>query len=155
MQSLREVLKAADPSIASEVRRKVAELFSADSHLLKLGVNLAFAVRMLSDEQSTDNEHLFAKVFESPGMSPVVQRDIVLAMGKWGARYWLSDKKTDFESLHPWVRRAVLIVSYELGDEGKHWRTHVKASLSPFDEIVRQWVANKKAASQGAWEPPV
>lgn len=40
-------------------------------------------------------------------------------------------------------KRALIIASYSLGDEGKHWRTHTKDTWSETDTLIRDWYANR------------
>jgi hypothetical protein len=141
LQAIRKVLTGVDERIAHETRRKVSTLLDERSHLFQLGVNQAFAIRVVADAPRDIYEHQFSEIFvKAP---PFIQRDIVVAMARWRATYWLSDKKTQYDSFHPWVKRALLMSSYVLGDEGKHWRDSIKHRLSPFDLLARDWVATR------------
>jgi hypothetical protein len=113
LQAVRRVLGDVEPSIASEARQKLAELLRDRSYVFDLEVNRAFAVRVLADSNSGSLEAQFVELFE--GSPAFIQRDIVIAMARWRASYWLSDKKTQFDSLHPWVKRSMIMASYYLG----------------------------------------
>lgn len=151
LQAIRRVLSDIAPAQAVQTRAKLSELLSERSYIFELGVNQAFAVRVLADDPSRTFEEQLAALFEVA--PPFIQRDIVLAMARWHATYWLSDKKTQFDSFHPWVKRAFLMASYALGDEGKHWRRSIRDRLSPFDVQTRDWVA-LRVQSPG-WEIPL
>jgi len=77
----------------------------------------------------------------------------VLIMGRWRAAYWLSDQRTQYSRMHPWVQRAFLICSYLLDDEGEHWRRRMRRRLSPFDRLVNDWTAER--AGNPAWSVPL
>ena len=154
MQTLRDVLRDAPEDVAGEVRQKVQSLFDAESYLLRAGVNLAYAVRVLAVDPYQSHDILFARLFDAVATPVFVQRDIVIAMSRWGHRYWISDKKNQFSTFHPWVQRSLLMASYDLGDEGKHWRNGVKNSLNPFDSLVRDWISTKRS-NNPAWELPL
>lgn len=152
LQAVRKVLVGVDPSVASESREHLARLVSDKSYLFQLGVNEAFAVRVLADDPAGRYQQQFAQMFESTPL-PFLQRDIVIAMARWRATYWLSDKKSQYDAYHPWVKRALLMSSYVLGDEGKHWRDALKPRLTPFDRVTRDWIAAQ--TQQQGWEIPL
>jgi hypothetical protein len=52
-----------------------------------------------------------------------------------------------------WERRALLIASYVLQDEGRHWREHVKKQMHETEQKFMQWVASKNSGRQ--WEIPL
>ena len=113
-------------------------------------------IRALAGRHSTENELLLTQLYESPhgfgGKSaPYIQRDIMLILARWDATYWLSHEKNHISTAHPWVRRAFVVASYVLGDEGNHWR---KANIrGPFENLIRDWAPNKKQES--SWQVPI
>jgi hypothetical protein len=151
MQAVRRVLMDIDATLSQESRRMLSRQLSEGSHIFDLGVNRAFALRVLADDPDRTFEAQLAGAFEAS--PPFIQRDIVLAMARWRASYWLSDRKTHFDSLHPLVKRAFLMASYYLGDEGNHWRRSIRTRLSPYDEVVRDWAAAR--APLATWEIPL
>jgi hypothetical protein len=74
-------------------------------------------------------------------------------MARWRAVYWLSDQRAQFSRQHAWVKRALLIASYVLADEGSHWRQQVAGQLSPLDSLVRTWMSDRVATP--GWEIPL
>jgi hypothetical protein len=74
-------------------------------------------------------------------------------MAKWKNWYWLSDLRTNFRSLSPAERRAFIVASYALRDEGKHWRQHTSNEFSPLEHLVQQWTSEK--VGQPAWSIPL
>jgi hypothetical protein len=75
-----------------------------------------------------------------------IKRDIVYLMYNWGADFFISDKRWQWSAQHRWVQRALLITSYALGDEGRHWRRQVRERLTPFDVIAQKWMAARVQA---------
>lgn len=74
-------------------------------------------------------------------------------MAKWNATHWISDLKNRYVSLTTWEKRAFIIASYKLGDEGSHWRSHFKEQFSEIDIFYRDWIAGKNQIM--SWELPI
>jgi len=49
----------------------------------------------------------------------------------------------EISGIHIMERNAFIVASYYLGDEGKHWRTHIKHSLSPMENVIREWYSER------------
>jgi hypothetical protein len=130
----------------------VADLLRTKSHVVRVDLNTVYAVRLLSCVQSPENEELLNRLY-SETRSVLLRRDIILAMAKWRAWYWLSDLRASFRTLTPAERRSFLVASYVLTDEGKHWRDHISPELSPFETIVRRWASEK--VQQPGWDIPL
>jgi hypothetical protein len=74
-------------------------------------------------------------------------------MARWRAWAWLSDLKNSFRTLSPTERRAFVIASYVMSDEGRHWRQHISRELTSFEDLVRLWMSEK--IQQTSWRIPV
>jgi hypothetical protein len=74
-------------------------------------------------------------------------------MPRWNAWYWISDLVRNFRTLSPVERRAFLIASYVLADQGSHWRQHIARELSPFENLVKIWASEK--AQINSWRIPL
>jgi hypothetical protein len=140
------------PETGSQIITHVRRLVSSKSHVLQVELNLAYAVRLLSCEDCPENQEVLNKVYKETRSVPI-RRDIILAMAKWRAWYWLSDLRAHFRTLSPAERRAFLISSYVLTDEGRHWRDHIGPELSPFENLVRTWASDKVKIIN--WSPPL
>lgn len=151
LQAIRGVLSDIDEQVARDTRAQLARQLQEQSHLFQVQINLAFAVRVLADDPSGSYQMELARLFEAA--PPFIQRDIVIAMARWRASYWVSDKKGLYDSVHPWVRRALLLASYRLGDEGSHWRNAVGDRLTAFDKLTRDWASQRVQTS--GWELPL
>ena len=158
MRAIRENVNELPDSAQEEVHSQIRTMISSGHHLTQVDINLSYMIRVLSQRHFRENEHLFIQLYgQSHGYaqapSPNIQRDILLALAKWGVTYWLHDLKPNYGTMHVWVRRAFLIGSYSLGDEGRHWRQGVTASIPEFDKIVQGWMTSR--TNEPGWEIPV
>jgi hypothetical protein len=53
----------------------------------------------------------------------------------------------------PLERRAFIIGSYQLKDEGEHWRRHIRSEPSPLEIVVKEWIERKVATKE--WKLPL
>ena len=109
-------------------------------------MNMAYAFRVLRHESHEENLALAREVYDSGRAPAFLQRDIVLHMHNWGSGAFVARERHRYNERHPWVRRAILMSSYLLGDEGSHWRKTL--TLSPFDTIARDWRTEKISANR-------
>jgi hypothetical protein len=130
----------------------VRKLVNKKSHVMEIGLNLSYAIRLLACSEGPENEETLNRVYKTTS-SITIRRDIILAMARWSAWHWLSDLKNSFRTLSPLERRAFIIASYTMSDEGKHWRQHIARELTPFEELIKNW-ASEKAQING-WRIPV
>lgn len=100
--------------------------------MTQVPTNLAYALRVLVNDETDEVEFIFASVYKTT-TSMLIKRDVILLMAYRGADYWISNCKTNFSTLTEWERRALLISSYILGDEGDHWRKAIKRKLNIYD----------------------
>src|SRR5581483_6528457 len=105
-------------------------------------LNLAYLVRLLADHRTDLNERTLSRLYNAPHgftgqTSPVINRDIVVAMANWRANYWLSNLKNtgSITVAHPWVRRAFCVAAPTLGDEGQFWYRANSRGLSDLDRL--------------------
>jgi hypothetical protein len=140
------------PGVRLKVIQHVRKLIVEKSHVLQVELNLAYAVRLISCADGPENEEVLNRLYKGT-RSISIRRDIILAMAKWRAWYWLSDLRADFRTLSPAERRAFLIASYVLTDEGKHWRDHIAPELSPLEELVKTWASERMPVA--GWSVPL
>ncbi|MDF8262867.1 RNA-directed DNA polymerase [Luteipulveratus flavus] len=134
-------------SVTSEIRRRIVD----GSYFMNLPMNLAYGLRVLRHEQNAENLILAKKIYSSSQAPPFLQRDIVLHMHNWRSSAFISAERRHYQEKHPWVKRAILLSSFLLDDEGAHWRR--KTHFSDFDRIALKWREDKVA--QGREEVPV
>lgn len=147
-----------DEEAAAQILTTVRRLVEDEHYVAKNDLNLAYIVRVLGARKTKENERMLIRLYGAAHgygseSAPNIQRDILLTMAKWNARYWLSERKRSFGRDHLWVQRAFRVASYSLGDEGQHWRRSNKPSPGSFDEIVAAWSAERSGLA--SWSVPV
>jgi hypothetical protein len=134
------VAKMIFDDLRDETKSKVVEhvrgLVNSKSYVLLVEHNLAYAVRLIACVSGPEYEAALNQIYKQTD-NILIRRDVILTMARWRASYWLSDLKSKFRNLSPIERRAFIVASYALKDEGKHWRDHTKAEFSPF-ELLEQ-----------------
>jgi hypothetical protein len=148
--------KDAFPRLNSETQDKIIkylrDLISEQSRVMVVDLNLQYAVRVIAMKYQEESRHLLTTIFRSD-RNGAIKRDIILALCRWRDWHWLSDLKNRFRQLTDVERRAFTIASFGLGDEGEHWRKHMRRELSPMEELVRDW-AQQRHALEG-WQVPL
>lgn len=126
----------------AEIPKRIIELIRADSHVFRVDVHLCFALRVLQHSHNEEVQQLVKELYESR-TSDILRRDIILIMALWGDWYWLSDLRNRYRQLSAAEKRALLVASYSLKDEGKHWRTNMRKELNPFESFVLNWASGR------------
>ena len=154
MQLCRALLPVLDPKVQEALYAAIRKLIASGSYIAQVPSNLAYALRVIATDSSEEAEVLLAGLYRTSS-SMMIRRDIILLMAFRQADYWLSNCRTTFSTLTGWERRAVLVASYTLGDEGKHWRDSIKDDQSPFDRLVMRWTADNKQTKGLNWRVPL
>lgn len=123
----------------------VGNLIRNQARVMAIDLNIQYAIRLLSMRFSDSRSAILSGIFRSD-RNEAVKRDVILALAKWGDWHWLSDLKNRFRALSDLERRAFIIASYGLGDEGIHWRKHLRHEFSPIEQVVRDWAGEKSDA---------
>jgi hypothetical protein len=142
MRAVRGVYEALPPEAQSNVDEALIRIYDDHQQILSVELNLAYYLQALSRRHSEQKVEIFVEIYERLP-SPILRRIIIGAMANWRCDYWLSDIKRRYASLHEWEKRAVIVASYFLTDEGKHWRDHVKKTWNPFEILVRDWACER------------
>jgi len=89
-----------------------------------------------------DLDHIDAILQKYNGASPIIRRKIIKVATKAGKYYWLRERKTEFSTSDPWLRRALILgASTFPEDERQYWLRHIKKSGCSFlEEVVIEWV---------------
>lgn len=124
------------------------ELSSGRSPMLSVEVNLAHYVQALAGNRSQPKEEILISLFTATGNS-IIRRLIILVMTRWKCHYWLSDIKSLYGAMPVLEKRAYILASYCLGDEGKHWRTNTRVSWTPPETLIRDWYAARLDGNKG------
>ena len=112
------------------------------SHVMRLDLHLAYGIRVIAKRYSPETLEILTQIYKSTA-SYMIKRDIIIAMTKWKNWYWLSEIKDRFGTMLPPERRAMIVASYILRDEGKHWREHCKPQFTPMEAVLHKWAAGK------------
>lgn len=147
MRVVREVYAGSDGHGRTRIDEALCKLWTERSPLLSVEVNLSYYIRALAGDQVQQKEEILIRVFEDSA-NPMIRRLVILAMAKWSCHYWLSDAKNRYGAMSIFERRAFIIASYFLGDEGKHWRDHVKGSWSEVEVLTRDWFSSRFQANK-------
>jgi hypothetical protein len=142
MRVVREIYAGLASDARARIDEALCNLWNERSPLLSVEVNLSYYIRALAGDQTQQKEEILIRIFEESA-NPMIRRLVILAMAKWSCHYWLSDAKTKYGAMSVFERRAFIIASYFLGDEGKHWRDHVKASWSEAEILIRDWFSSR------------
>jgi hypothetical protein len=110
-------------------------------------VHCAYYVQALSRRPSAAKEHVLVAMYEKSN-SPMVRRQIILAMIEMNGLFWLRDVKGEYNGAGEWEKRSLILASYWLGDEGKHWRNHLSRGFSRAQLLVRDWFAQRWQANR-------
>ena len=121
----------------------LSKLIKDESHIVQVDLNLAYALQVMRRRCTHKTETLFVQVFKK-STSPLVRREIIIAWAGWQHNHSLTDLKKHFAALSKWERRAFIVGTYILTDEGKHWRGHNKKSFDPFELVVCDWFRARK-----------
>ena len=113
------------------------------AHLLRVELNLSYYVLALSPRGSHRKEEILIELFDQESR-PLIRRLIILIMARWECYYWLTDVKQKYTGLSEWEKRAFILASYILKDEGKHWRENTKSTWTPMATVVRDWFSQKR-----------
>jgi hypothetical protein len=150
---LKKVLEELSPDVREATFENVRALVQRRSHLVLVPTNLAYALRIIAHDRSEETDILLISLHGEASTDMLLRRDIILALARRRIDYWLSGALKQFSLVTAWERRALIVGSYVLGDEGRHWRQRIKARLEPVDTAFREWVGDKYA--RGSWDVPL
>ncbi|MDG4890330.1 hypothetical protein [Mesorhizobium sp. WSM4887] len=124
------------------ISSRIIELYDSGHEVMALDMHVAYANRIIGRYSSISNRNYLHRCFEKE-VSELIRRDIILIFSNWGNFSWLSMFKANFGAVSGWQRRALILASYSMVDEGSHWRDHTKSRFDTFEMIVRDWRSEK------------
>lgn len=124
------------------VDETLMQLHEMESPLLSVELNLSYCIQVLGQRRSGAKEELLVQIFETH-QKPLIRRLVLLIMADWECHYWLSGLRRQYSGFSVWERRAFILASYVLGDEGDHWRRHAQRGWTPMDKLVRDWFSTR------------
>jgi hypothetical protein len=93
-----KVFEELSPPTQQSVISEIQRLIRSRSHVFRVDVHLSYAMRVLAHANTADNQALLQQTYEER-TSPLIRRDIILVLAKWGEWYWLSDRRNRFREL--------------------------------------------------------
>ena len=148
LMAVRDSLQGLDEEFIESIARTICGKIEAEHYLSKIELNLSYMIRILALRKSPETTKLLIRLFSQPhgyrgAPSPLVQRDIMLILARWGTSFWLGDQRSHYQNLHPWVKRAFSVSSFTLSDEGRHWRRAHKPGMSEYDRLIIDWASER------------
>jgi len=116
----------------------LVQLYEQESPLLSVELNLSYYIQVLGQRRSGRKEEILVRLYDTH-QKPLLRRLILLILADWECHYWLTALKRQFSGFSVWEKRAFILASYVLGDEGEHWRRHAKTGWTLVDNLVRDW----------------
>lgn len=147
MRVVRDVYDGSISDSRAQIDNALCALWTEQSPLLSVEVNLSYYIKTLAGDQTQQKEEIMIRIFDGSA-NPMIRRLVMLVMATWSCHYWLSDAKTKYGAMSIFERRAFIIASYQLGDEGKHWRDHVKSNWSDAELLLRNWYSARFQANK-------
>ena len=129
------------------VDNALMQLHEQESPLLSVELNLSYFIQVLGLRRNGHKEELLVNLFDV-SQKPLIRRLIMLILADWECHYWLSALKRQYSGFSVWEKRAFILASYVLGDEGDHWRRHAKKSWTAMDHLVRDWFSTRYPANK-------
>jgi Reverse transcriptase (RNA-dependent DNA polymerase) len=126
-----------------QICEQIRDLYESGHEAMSIPLHVAYANRIIGQNKNQENESYLHRCFERE-QSPMIRRDIFLIFANWQNFPWLSIRLRRFSSLSEWERRAAILASFYMMDEGKHWRDHTANRFSPVELLVRDWRSQKK-----------
>jgi hypothetical protein len=143
MRAVRGIYLNLSESGQLRIDKALVDIYRGDSHLLAVELNISFFIQAIGLRHSDVKEKILLDLFDKNSQSPYLRRQIILTMTRWRRHYWLTDIKKSFRSTNEWERRAIIVASYRLGDEGEHWRRNNRRFWDRTETIVRDWTSER------------
>jgi hypothetical protein len=153
MLLIKGILNDLDQELRSFCFEKILQLVESRSQIVNTPANLCYAMRVLSDDQSTRTKKVLDNLYAETS-SMMVRRDIILIMARRGADDWIANLTKSFNRLSPWERRSLVVASFILGHQGRKWRELISSQLSPIDKLSQVWAEHKNNPQPPALPPP-
>jgi hypothetical protein len=147
MRAVRGLYLDLSESGKSRVDRALVDIYQGESPLLAVELNVSYFIQAVALRHSAVKEQMLLALFERHAGNAYLRRQIILTMARWQRHYWLTDVKKGFKSATEWERRAIIVASYRLGDEGEHWRRNNRRFWDETEALIRDWVAERAQAN--------
>ncbi len=148
MRVVRDLYPQLDASFQEYVDQALCELYSKQSPLLSVELNLAYYLQALAGNQTQRKEEVLIEIFDTKA-NPLLRRLVIQIMARWKCHYWLTDVKGKYGAMSLFERRAFILASYVLGDEGRHWRDFTKPTWQAPELLTRDWYSERRQKAGG------
>lgn len=135
-----------EPAAQKTITDAILKLVRNESFILKTEINLAYVIRLLARQDTPQARLLVAQIYRDNPSSMLIATLATQAMGRWRVHFLLSDLKRTFSTMNPWQRRAFVVCSLLLGDEGEHWHNHNKAKFDFIEKLYAKWAEGRSAS---------
>ena len=138
---------------------KLMELFEKKSYIIQTENNAAYALRLLSLNNSGHVVSLISSVYKRNHLSGRTLSDMVrlnafYSMTNLRNVPWILDRLKGFPSLSSWERRAAAAAAAFTGSKGKTWITANQYHFTSIEKLSWKW-ASEKLASNPNWRLPL
>lgn len=147
MRLVREVYDDLPDNSQAYVDNFMERLYDGSSYLLSVDVNVAYYVRAMAKRFTLRKQQILIDVFEK-SRSQLVRRQVFLCMLAYGALFWLREQKSEFNKLGELERRAFILGSYLLHDEGRHWRDSASRGFNAEQVLLQKWFSSRWPVNQ-------
>lgn len=149
---IRSLLGSLSEGLKDKLFPRLREMITSGSYVFLVPANLAYALRLLVHDPSEETDALLTRLY-AQAQSMLLKRDLILCLARRHVDYSVADILKRYATLTPWEKRALIPASYVLKDEGRHWRTGVRDTLSRVDREFLSWVGKKNHGK--AWDIPL
>jgi len=118
------------------------QLHRSSAHVLSVDVNLAYFVQAIARTRSTRKNQVMVDIFDR-SHNQMVRRQVVMGMIESEGTFWLREQKGNFANVGEMEKRAILLGSFWLRDEGSHWRAAVARGLTPEQTLIKEWFSGR------------
>ena len=105
-------------------------------------------INLFAKVPQLDHINKLTAMYQSSSSS--VRREIIIAAGIAKQGHWVKERKDEFATADPWLRRALIFSSSSLpGDEGTHWLKQIKTGMSSIEKLVAQFAFRNTSLKAG------
>ena len=143
MRIVRSTYDGLGAAAKDSVDANLLALIDCRSHVLSVEINRLFLVQVLSRRHSDEKERALVALHSQRG-SHLLRRMTIHALANWECGYFVKGQLPNFPAASPWERRALVVSSFRLGDQGKHWRKRTKNSFNEVEQLLSDWAGERK-----------
>lgn len=142
MRAVKGVYNDLEDNTKEFIDKALIKLYEENNYLLRVDLNLSYYIQALSMRPTNDKDKILINIYEA-NASSLIHRLVILTMANWKRHYWITDLKRKYSSFTEFEKRAFIIASYILGDEGRYWRNYTKRTWTPMDNIAHKWFSDR------------